>query len=187
MNDVPDIPSALSPDELAGQLRDVILDHVQKLRTPWASLPAAEQKAYIKTVSDNAVQLIDGCLDCMLAEGGTTLDAACHDVRIKKDSIMATISIDRGEQFAELLQKAAHKPVKIAFAAHRDKLVSLGKVPEADADQPEIFKDDDDVIGRPTSAPMLPSPMATKPKTTRRQSTNGRRRKTAPKATMELA
>lgn len=189
MTDAPDLPTALHPDELAGQLRDVILDHVQKMRTPWAQVPAAEQKAYIQTVSDNSVELIDKCLDCIMSVGDVVvLDVTANDIIEKSESIQTKINIPKTGETCKLMSGRAHKPMKLSFAPQREKVRDLGKAPEAEADQPTMFQSDDEVIGRPQakSAPMLPSPTASKPKAAKKAG-NGRRRKVASKPSLQLA
>lgn len=137
----------LAPSELAGQLRDLILNYVKKQRTLWDQMPAAEQKAYIDNASRDAVQIIDGCLDCILVDGdGAVVDATANDVVFKKESIQTKINVNYGGENAELLRKSAHKPVKLVFAPQRDKVRDLGETPKPDDDQPSMFSGDDEVM-----------------------------------------
>jgi hypothetical protein len=117
------------------------------MRTSWADLPAAEQKAYIDNASRDAVQFVDMCLDCILVDGGgVVVNATANDVTFKKESIQTRINIQYGAENTELLKSAAHKPIKLVFAPQRDKVRSLGASPKPDVDQPEMFDDEEGVI-----------------------------------------
>lgn len=153
----------LSPSGLAGHLRDAILEIVQDQRVIWREMPAAEQKAYIENAGRTALELIDGCLDCILVDGdGVVVEASANDVVFKKESIQTKINVQYEGENAELLRSAAHKPVKLVFAPQRDKVRDLGETPEPDLDQPEMFATPEEVMSAPPTSAKVEESTKTK-------------------------
>lgn len=165
---VPDLPGVMHPDQLAGQLRDIILAHVQGMRCPWNDLPAAEQKAYIDSASQQAVEIIDNCLDCILVDGkGVIVDATANDVVFKKESIQTRINVQYGADNSQLFKSAAHKPIKLVFAPQRDKVRDLGATPKPASDQPAMFDDESDVVRGKSTAKHISEVIPPKPRARR--------------------
>ncbi len=151
----------LSPDNLAGDLRNSLVQQMKDMRTAFNDLSEAEQKAEIDNLERISLQLVEQVIDIVTEDGSTQLNISVHKVGINKETIEAKVSIDRDEEFAELLTKGAHKPAKISFAANREGFMRVGDRPAADPDQPAMFTDEVEGSNvqklerpQPSSAPM---------------------------------